>query len=455
MMLTKLINRAMMLSRRRQWSVIVLRHQPENPVTPPSIGRNRKPFISLLAADGISQTGNMLTMLAVPWFVLETTGSAARTGVTAAVGAIAAVIAGLLGGALVDRLGHKRTSIISDLASGVTAALIPFLHLTIGLAFWQLLVLVFLGTLLDIPGWSARRSLYETVARLGGIGLERTNGTAMMVNRAAGLAGPLLAGVLIATIGATNVLWIDAASFFISAGLVAFGLPARIVPRLAATTSRAGGLRGYASETLDGFRFLRGDRFLFSLILGAALGQLIAEPFYSIVLPVYANQVFGSSVDLGTMFAALAVGSIAGNLVFLAFAPRLPRRTTILVGFTIRALAFWVLVPLPSLWIIVVVIAIEALFLEPVNPIWMTIVQERVPEEIRGRVFGSMLAFSSGAQSLGLLSYGLLLGWFGLQDTLIILAVINLSLPLTLALLPALKDKQAFIPRTKTTQAVT
>lgn len=428
---------------------------PENLEAPPSSNRNRKPFLSLLTADGISQTGNMLAMLAVPWFVLETTGSAGKTGLTAAVEAVAAVIAGILGGALVDRLGHKRTSIIADLASGFTVALIPLLHLSFGLAFWQLLILVFFGTLLDIPGWTARRSLYETVARMGGIGLERTNGTAMMVNRIAGLAGPLLAGVLIAAFGAANVLWIDAASFFVSAGIVLIGLPARIVPRVAAARTSTGRLRGYTSETLEGFRFLRGDRFLFWMILAASLGQLIAEPFYSIVLPVYANQVFGSSVDLGTMFAALAVGSIAGNLVFLAFASRLPRRATILVGFTVRALGFWVLVPLPSLWIIVVVIVIESLFLEPVNPIWMTIVQERVPEAIRGRVFGSMMAFSSGARSLGLLGYGLLLEWFGLRDTLIILAAINLTLPLTLALLPALKDHRQFIPRTKTTQAAT
>src|SRR5215213_846482 len=117
-------------------------HEQRDMQTPSD--RNRKPFIALLAADGISQTGNMLTMLAVPWFVLETTGSAAKTGLTAAIGAVAVVVAGVLGGALVDRLGHKRTSIISDLASGLTVALIPLLHLTIGLAFWQLLILMFL-----------------------------------------------------------------------------------------------------------------------------------------------------------------------------------------------------------------------------------------------------------------------------------------------------------------------
>src|SRR5262245_1308964 len=86
--------------------------------------RSRTPLGVLLAADGISKTGSMLTLMAVPWFVLETTGSAARTGLTAAVEALAIVVAGFFGGALVDRLGHKRTSVVGDLASAATVALI-------------------------------------------------------------------------------------------------------------------------------------------------------------------------------------------------------------------------------------------------------------------------------------------------------------------------------------------
>src|SRR5215212_9523909 len=159
--------------------------QPDNRRIETPSRRSRVPLGMLLAAAGISQAGNMLTMLAIPWFVLETTGSAARSGVTAAVEAIAVVVAGFFGGALVDRLGHKRTSIVADLASGVTVALIPLLYHTVGLAFWQLLVLVFLGALLDTPGWTARRSLYEVVARLGDVDLERTNTAAMMVGRTA------------------------------------------------------------------------------------------------------------------------------------------------------------------------------------------------------------------------------------------------------------------------------
>lgn len=401
---------------------------------------NRRPFGTLLVADGISQTGNMLTMLAVPWFVLETTGSAARTGLTAAAEAIAIVVAGFFGGALVDRLGHKRTSIIGDLASGTTVALIPLLYHTVGLAFWQLLVLVFCGALLDTPGWTARRSLYEVVARQGGVGLDRANTLAATVGRAAGLGGPLLAGVLIAAFGPTSVLWIDSGTFVVSAGLVAFGLPGRVLQRRATSEGRS---RGYARELLDGLRFVRQDRLVFWLIVGSALGNMLAEPIYSVVLPVYANEVFGSAVDLGVMFAGLAIGSLIGNALFFVFAPRLPRRATIAMGFTVRALVFWLLVPLPSAEVVAVAIAIGAVFLEPANPIFMTLLQERVPEAMRGRVFGTLVAIGSSARSVGVLAYGLLLERIGLRDTLLVMAAVNVVVPLIFWVAPALRAIEA------------
>ncbi|MGH2593842.1 MAG: MFS transporter, partial [Anaerolineae bacterium] len=74
--------------------------------------------------------GNVFATIAIPWFVLQTTGSATQTGITGFFTILPVVLAGFFGGTLIDRVGYKRTSIIADLASGVTVALIPFLHFT-------------------------------------------------------------------------------------------------------------------------------------------------------------------------------------------------------------------------------------------------------------------------------------------------------------------------------------
>lgn len=405
--------------------------------------RQRAPIISLISADGVSEAGNVLTGLAIPWLVLQTTGSAAQAGLAVAAGTIAVLIGGFFGGVVVDRLGPKRTSILADLASGATVAMIPLLQMTTGLAFWQLIVLVFLGALLDTPGRTARQSLVPSLAPLAGFRLERINGAIAMVGRLALLLAPPLGGVLILIVGTTNLLWIDAATFVISAGVVGLMVPGRTAVAVPETAGEAPAASSYLDEIRIGLRFLWQDRLLFWMVFAFSLGQLIAEPVYSIILPVYADQVFDDPVALGLMFSALAAGSLLGNVLFLGLATRLPRRATILTGFTVRALTFWTLVPLPPLPVIAGSIVVNATFLEPTNPIVRTIYQERIPEQLRGRVFGTMYSLGAGARSLGIIGYGLLLQSFGLAATLLVLAAANLLVPLIMFLIPAFRQLDA------------
>ncbi len=92
--------------------------------TPP----RRLPFYALLAAQAISFAGNALAGLALPWFVLQTSGSAARVGLIAFCALLPQPLAATFGGAFVDRLGHRRASVVADLASGIAVALVPLLY---------------------------------------------------------------------------------------------------------------------------------------------------------------------------------------------------------------------------------------------------------------------------------------------------------------------------------------
>jgi len=79
--------------------------------------------------------GNTFAALAIPWFVLQTTGSASKTGITGFFTILPVVLAGFLGGALVDRLGYKRSSILADVASCIPVALIPCCTSPLGSSF--------------------------------------------------------------------------------------------------------------------------------------------------------------------------------------------------------------------------------------------------------------------------------------------------------------------------------
>ena len=104
---------------------------------------------ALLSAHAISQTGNVVTAFAVPFYVLGLGGSGAEVGLAAAFATAPVIIGGPLGGVVVDRVGHRRASIVADLVSGGAVLTMPVLALTVGLPFWALLALVFTAGLLD------------------------------------------------------------------------------------------------------------------------------------------------------------------------------------------------------------------------------------------------------------------------------------------------------------------
>src|SRR5829696_10566408 len=103
----------------------------------------RADVFALAAANAASQLGNVVAVVALPWFVLLTTGSPARTGLTAFATTLPLAFGALVGGPVVDWIGIRRASILSDLGAGAAIAAIPALHAAGSLTFPLLLTLAF------------------------------------------------------------------------------------------------------------------------------------------------------------------------------------------------------------------------------------------------------------------------------------------------------------------------
>ncbi len=373
--------------------------------------------------------------MAIPWFVLQTTGSATQTGITGFFTILPVVLAGFFGGTLIDRLGYKRTSIISDLASGVTTALIPLLHFTIGLEFWQLMVLVFFGALLDTPGGTARAALLPDLAEQAGMPIERATSLIHVIERGARLVGAPLAGLLIGIMSTENVLWLDAASFFISAGIIWFVISGQKPVEQEEVKSS-----GYFDELRDGLRFITRDKLILALVLMIMLTNFLDSIFGGVVRPVYVKEVFGSAFNLGLLIAANGGGAVIGGLIFAAIGHRLPRHTVFVSAFVLTGLTFWVYALYPPLPVLLVVVLIASMGAGPLNPILGAVEFERIPPNMRGRVFGAMQAGAWMAMPLGLLLGGVMTEKLGVFPMLILLAVIYLITTLSMAFIPVMKE---------------
>lgn len=399
----------------------------------PGFRADRRPLIGMVAADGVSRFGNVLTATAIPWFVLVTTGSAGRTGLTVFVGAVPVVLSLFFGGAIVDRFPNKAVSIVADIVSGLAVAAIPLLYHTVGLEFWQLLVLVFLGALLDTPGQVARFSALPDLAKLAGIPLERANAIAQGTLTVSSLLGPAVAGVLIAALGASNVLWIDAITFGISIILMAMLVPSSVRPPERESNS-------YISDLLEGLRFLRFDQVLFPLVLFFAAMNIVVGPIDALIVPVYAKEVFDSAVSLGLMAAASGGGVLVGTALYGWLGPRTSRRMAFVASTAAIPLVLLSLAALPGLPATLAILGFLGIALGVSNILEYTIYFERIPEGMRGRVMGITGAIGWGSVPIGRLLAGILIDRVGLSAALLIMALAMLPVVLALLVLPAYRN---------------
>ncbi len=395
---------------------------------------NTAPFYALLTANAISITGNVFSNIAIPWFVLQTTGSATQIGITGFFTILPVVLAGFFGGALIDRLGYKRTSIIADIASGITSALIPLLHYTIGLEFWQLMILVFLGALLDTPGATARDALLPELAEEAGVPIERATSMVHVIERGSRLVGAPLAGLLIGFIDTANVLWLDAASFFISAGIIGFLIAA---PKFVKTEEKTG---GYFNELKSGLRFMLNDKLIFAIVIMIMLTNFLDSIFGGVLQPVYVKEVYGSAIGLGLLIAANGGGAVIGGLIFAAIGPRLPRHAVFVAAFVLTGFRFFFYLLYPPLAVLVTTGLIFSLGAGPLNPILGAVQFERIPQDMRGRVFGAITAGAWIAMPLGTLIGGFFTESFGLTPMFIGLIIAYFITTLSMAFIPAMKE---------------
>jgi MFS family permease len=396
--------------------------------------RRRAPILVLLVANAVSETGNVLAFVAIPWFVLQTTGSAVRTGLTGAAFLLAAVMAGIFGGPVVDRLGFKRASIVADVAGAVTVALVPLLYHTLGLLFWQLLVLVFLGGFLDAPGHTARQSLVPGLARGAGMGIERANSAFQGIQFGSFLFGPLLAGLLISLLAPGNVLWIDAATFVVSAALVAVLVP---TPAQRSRARRAG---RYLAELAEGLTFIRRDRLVLWMFGIGVVANSLAVPLFAVVLPFFAREAYGSAVDRGLMLGGFGSGALSGTVLYGIFGDRLPRRATLVSAISLLGLPFWVLVATPPLGVAIGALFVAGFALGPPNPLTYSVLQERTPPRMLGRVLGAGVSLSMVGAPVGMVLCGYALETLGLRPTLVGISACYLTVGLIALLSPALHE---------------
>lgn len=403
----------------------------------------RGPLATVLTANAVSITGNSLTLIGVPWFALDTTGSPGKAGFVAFCAALPVLLSTLAGGPLIDRLGRRRVSIASDLVCGLSLATIPLLHRLGVLEFWMLCALMAVTGLCHAPGETARHVLVPDLAQRAGTALPRVASLYDAVARGARMAGAALAGLLVAFLGADTVLLLDAATFGLSALLVTAGLrgvpsaePMRDGPRLSPARYRA--------DLREGYAYLFRARLMLGIMVMVMVTNGLSQSWSSVLLPVHAREELGGPAAQGLLVSVFAGCALVGALLYGAVGVRLPRRAVFAAGFLVGGAPPYVVAALTDTTApLLVTLAAAGFGVGVLNPILTTVMYEQVPEALRSRVVGASTAGVLLTTPLGGLAAGFLVERVGLTPTLLGIGALYFLTTLAPLVFPAWRGMDA------------
>jgi H+ antiporter protein len=398
---------------------------------------SRGPAFLILFATLMATAGTGISIVAFPWLALQHEDSAKDAAIVAAAMTLPLVLSTLVAGTAVDFFGRRRVSLVSDSLSGTAVAAIPLTAWFFGadaINLVELAVLAFCAAAFDPAGTTARQSMLPEAAARAGWSLDRTNSIYEAILNLAYIVGPGVGGLMIATVGGINTMWITAGFFGLSFVAIA-------VMRLegAGTPHHATRPEGLVSGITEGLRFVWNLRVLRTLGLIDLVVTALYLPMESVLFPKYFTDRH-QPAQLGWALMALGAGGVAGALGYAALSKHTRRRTAVLTATLTFAAATAGIAFLPPLPVILVLCAVTGLVYGPIQPIYNYVMQTRAPQHLRGRVVGVMTGLMYAAGPLGLLVAGPLADAAGLQVTFLALAVPILVVGLIACGLPSLRE---------------
>jgi MFS family permease len=379
----------------------------------------KSPVILLQISNFASGLGNSIVMITIPWLILERTDSPAFAGLVAAVSALPAIVVSPIGGWLVDHLGRRAVSICADLLSSLSVAAFPIAAVTFGLTNTSILLIAVVGAIFDPAGYTARKTLLSDVAKKSDTDLDRLNGIHEGFMGTAWIFGPAIGAALISTVGSINSFWVSAGLFIVAALAILFLRVGDMGQESKQTALDAG-------EKIDlrlrvGVKTLWNDKLLRTLSIALLILAAVYLPTEAIVLPAYFEGENNPS-GLGLVISALAAGSAIGSFGYGWISKRMRRRTLIrciMLGSAISIVPMAFLPPLPLLMAAGFLLGLAW---GPYNPLVNTLVQQRIPAHLQGRVFGIQTAVFYVAPPLGMVLAGLSVENYGVNITYAFLA---------------------------------
>lgn len=382
-----------------------------------TIPRRRAILYGLILAGACFHLADEIADIALTWVILSHTGSAGWTGFAGAVGMVPLILGAFFSGALIDRIGVRRTArVAAGLGLGVAIA-IPVLLGLVGVVLPLLLAVIFAAELFDAPAEIAVESSLPELARFGGMPLERVNALDELFETLAALVGPLVAGVAMTRLGPIATLWTVAAITAVGVAVLWHVLPGR---------KRDSGPHSANVQLSirDGCRFIWRTPVLRWITVMAAILTTLLVSLDAVLLPVLIQKVGLSALELGWVLAAGGAGAALGTVGYAWKGRHVPLRVFVLVGIFGLGGSTAALAIFSQIECLCLAAGLGGVAAGPLSPLLNTQVQRLAPRALRGTVIGVVTGAILLCMPVGLLCLGLLAEALGVQAVLVGTAVL-------------------------------
>ena len=361
-------------------------------------------------------TGSQMTWLALPWFVLTTTGSATRMTLVMAAEMLGLAALGVPGGKVLARLGARRTMLLADAVRAPLMLLLPVLHWSGLLSFPVLLVVAFALGGMTAPYFAAQKVIVPELLGEDEARVSEASALFQGAQRVTMLLGPVVGGVLVGVVGATNVLVVDAATYVVSAVLVAVFVPPR------ASVAAGDEERSFRA----GLRFLTREPLLRVWLPAFVIGDTAWTAFFA-AIPVLVIDRFGGEASVaGWLLAGFGAGAVLGNVVAYRFLLRRFDGLALVAAFVLgQALPLWLLTLGPPAWAVAAVLVGSGVANGLVNPSIHALLTLRVPPELRPNAMTTMALLWGLAPPVGLFVVGPVLDVWGPGPVVVAFAAVQ------------------------------
>ncbi len=367
-------------------------------------------YPELLAAQAISRVGDSVHYIALVALIFSLTGSGLAVSGAVVFEALPVLLFGALAGAVVDRLPRRRVMIAADLARAALAVLMA--QTTSVPAIYALAFGLALGGVFHGP---ASQSLVPAVvpARI----LGRANALTWSSVQSSHVLGAALGGAAIAVAGASGAFLLNAATFLLSA-LLLLRVPE---PTDADSTKRTTRLR---TEARHGLEFIRADRFIVQLMAVQLLAVLSVGGTGALLVVLATRQLGVDEADFGLLVAAIGVGAVIGPLLFGRLVDRIDSPVLVFIPYLVRGLIDAALAFVTGLWVPITLLLLYGINTSTGGVAYTTLLQRRVPADLRGRVFSAFNVVWQAGRLASLALAGILADVVSVQAVYVIAGVL-------------------------------